>query len=111
MLKRDWTVYAITWPRRAKKLPVVLSVEEVHRVLNGVQQPAQRVCLSTIYSCGLRLGEGVPLLATEAVVHSQPLGYGVKAVEYLADYIFRVGISNSRIVKLANDEVTFWYRQ
>lgn len=61
VLKRDWTVYDIQWPRREKKLPVVLSVEEVHQVLNCVQQPAHRVCLSTIYSCGLRLGEGVPL--------------------------------------------------
>lgn len=61
VLKRDWTIYDIQWPRREKKLPVVLSVEEVHRVLTCVQQPAHRVCLSTIYSCGLRLGEGVPL--------------------------------------------------
>lgn len=44
------------------------------------------------------------------IVHSQAVGYGVKAVEYLADYVFRVGISNSRIVKLENDEVTFWYK-
>jgi len=61
VLKRDWTVYDIQWPRREKKLPVVLSVEEVHRVLNCVPQPAHRVCLSTIYFCGLRLAEGVPL--------------------------------------------------
>lgn len=44
------------------------------------------------------------------VVHSKAVGYGVKAVEYLADYVFRVGISNSRIVQLENDEVTFWYK-
>lgn len=44
------------------------------------------------------------------VVHSKAVGYGVKAVEYLADYVFRVGISNSRIVKLEKDEVTFWYK-
>jgi hypothetical protein len=45
------------------------------------------------------------------VVHSQAVGYGGKAVAYLADYVFRVGISNSRIVKLENDEVTFWYKE
>lgn len=44
------------------------------------------------------------------VVHSQPVGYGAKTVEYLADYVFRVGISNSRIIKLEHDEVTFWYK-
>ena len=45
------------------------------------------------------------------VVHSKPVGYGGKAVEYLADYVFRVGISNRRIVKLENDAVTFWYKE
>lgn len=44
------------------------------------------------------------------VVHSQPVGYGAKAIEYLADYVFRVGMSNSRIVKVENDAVTFWYK-
>lgn len=82
VLKRDWEVYEIQWPRREKKLPVVLSVEEVHRVLNGVQQPTYRVCLSTIYSCGLRLGEGVHLTvkaidSSRMLVHVQG-GKGAK---------------------------------
>lgn len=44
------------------------------------------------------------------VVHSKSVGYGEKAVAYLADYVFRIGISNQRIVKLENDEVTFCYK-
>jgi hypothetical protein len=44
------------------------------------------------------------------VVHSKSVGYGSKAVAYLADYVFRVGISNSRILTLEKDEVTFWYK-
>jgi hypothetical protein len=47
----------------------------------------------------------------EWVVHSKSVGYGEKAVEYLADYVFRIGISNQRIVKLENDKVTFWYKE
>ena len=46
----------------------------------------------------------------EWVVHSKTVGHGVKAAAYLADYLFRVGISNSRLVKLAQDQVTFWYK-
>jgi site-specific recombinase XerD len=61
VLKREWAFFAIQWPRKEKKLPVVLSVAEVHQVLGCVRLPAQRACLSTIYSCGLRLGEGVRL--------------------------------------------------
>jgi hypothetical protein len=45
------------------------------------------------------------------VVHCQPpLGNGETAFKYLAPYIFRVAISNSRILKLENDQVTFRYR-
>jgi hypothetical protein len=44
------------------------------------------------------------------VVHCQPVGNGVAALKYLAPYIFRVAISNNRILKLADGKVTFRYR-
>lgn len=44
------------------------------------------------------------------VVHSQPVGTGVNAVKYLAPYIFRVAISNRRIIKMDSGRVTFRYR-
>jgi integrase/recombinase XerD len=43
------------------KLPVVLSACEVRRILAAVPALDHRVCLTTIYSCGLRLGEGLGL--------------------------------------------------
>jgi integrase/recombinase XerD len=43
------------------KLPVVLSAAEARRILAGVPALDHRVCLITIYSCGLRLGEGLDL--------------------------------------------------
>lgn len=46
---------------REKKLPVVLSRAEVRRVLACIHRPHYRVCLSTIYACGLRVREGVYL--------------------------------------------------
>jgi hypothetical protein len=44
------------------------------------------------------------------VVHSQPVGNGLTALKYLAPYIFRVAISNNRILKLTDGKVTFRYR-
>ena len=44
------------------------------------------------------------------VVHCRPVGKGLNAVRYLAPYIFRVAISNRRIVRLAAGKVTFRYR-
>jgi integrase/recombinase XerD len=43
------------------KLPVVLSAAEVRRILALVPALDHRVCLTTIYSGGLRLGEGLRL--------------------------------------------------
>jgi hypothetical protein len=45
------------------------------------------------------------------VVHCQPVGKGLGALKYLAPYIFRVAISNHRILKVANGKVTFRYRK
>ena len=60
-LQREWTILDFIRPPREDKLPVILSVEEVRAVLSRVRQPHYRVCLSTIYACGLRLLEGVHL--------------------------------------------------
>jgi site-specific recombinase XerD len=57
-LKRDWTTVGLLKPKRLKSLPTVLSFEEVRRTLARVHMLRHRVCLTTIYSCGLRLTEG-----------------------------------------------------
>ncbi|MDQ5853023.1 MAG: IS91 family transposase [Chloroflexota bacterium] len=44
------------------------------------------------------------------VVDCRPVGSGQAALKYLAPYIFRVALSNNRIVSVANDAVTFRYR-
>ena len=44
------------------------------------------------------------------VVHCKPLGDGRTALKHLAPYVFRVAISNRRLVKLEHDQVTFRYR-
>jgi len=60
-LQRPWTILEFIHPPRVKRLPTVLSAEEVSQVLRQVRQPRLRTCLSTIYACGLRLQEGVHL--------------------------------------------------
>lgn len=44
------------------------------------------------------------------VVDCRPVGNGASALKYLAPYIFRVALSNNRIVGVAHDQVTFRYR-
>jgi hypothetical protein len=47
----------------------------------------------------------------EWVVHCQPVGNGEAALKYLAPYIFRVALSNHRILTVDNGQVTFRYRE
>jgi site-specific recombinase XerD len=60
-IKRPWPTLLFIRPGRNKSLPVVLSRDEVHRLLHNIRLLRYRVCLSTIYSCGLRLSEGIQL--------------------------------------------------
>ena len=60
-LHYQWPTLRFVRPPREKKLPVVLSREEVRRILAGVRIPVYRACLTTIYACGLRLLEGAHL--------------------------------------------------
>ena len=60
-LQQQWSTLRLVRPPRGKKLPVILSREEVRRALAAVRIPAYRACLTTIYACGLRANEGAHL--------------------------------------------------
>jgi integrase/recombinase XerD len=64
-LHQEWPLFDFIKPSRENKLPVVLSREEVGRLLGCLRRPHYRVCLSTIYACGLRLQEGLHLQPTD----------------------------------------------
>jgi integrase/recombinase XerD len=64
-LKRPWIVEDdIPAGRQAKKLPVVLSQEEVACFLGAVDNLKHRVILTVCYATGLRISEAVRLKAT-----------------------------------------------
>jgi site-specific recombinase XerD len=69
-LKRSWIVKDdIPTGRQAKKLPVVLSQDEVARFLAAVDNLKHRVILTVCYATGLRISEAVRL--TPAAIDSQ----------------------------------------
>jgi integrase/recombinase XerD len=57
VLGRDHFVPHIPFARKPQKLPVILSPEEVRRLLAVVAHPRQQLMLRLAYGCGLRLGE------------------------------------------------------
>lgn len=64
-LKRDFSLTGVPVPKRHKTLPVVLSRDEVGRILGKVRLPRFKTCLKLIYGCGLRLGEACRLAPTD----------------------------------------------
>ena len=64
-LKREWTTFDLVRPQPERRLPVILTREEIRRILHYVRFPIYRVCLLTIYSCGLRLTEGCTLKVSD----------------------------------------------
>lgn len=60
-LHRGWPTLELPRMTREKRLPLVLSREEVRRILSCLRQARYRACLGTIYACGLRVREGAHL--------------------------------------------------
>jgi site-specific recombinase XerD len=60
MLKKKF-VYEVKRPRKDKKLPAVLSKEEVAKILDSVDNIKHKAVLMLTYSAGLRVGEVVRL--------------------------------------------------
>jgi len=56
-LRRTPREFVIPMPKGARKLPEILSREEVARLLNGVANLRHRVLLMTTYGAGLRVSE------------------------------------------------------
>jgi len=64
-LQKDWNIQFIAYPKRPRKLPVVLSLEEVSRFLDAVDNPKARMILTTAYAAGLRTSEVARLRITD----------------------------------------------
>jgi len=60
ILKKNF-IYELKRPRKDKKLPVVLSKEEVSKILSAVSNIKHRSILMLTYSAGLRVSEVVKL--------------------------------------------------
>lgn len=61
VLGRDELLKSIRCPKELKRLPVVLSTEEVQKFLEAAPTLRQKAMFSTIYSAGLRVSELVNL--------------------------------------------------
>jgi integrase/recombinase XerD len=56
-LRRPWNTEETPYPKKANHLPVVLSQDEVARLINSAEIPFHRIILMTIYATGVRRSE------------------------------------------------------
>jgi len=61
VLKQPWQHIDLIKPPRAKRLPDIVTVEEAAKLFNATHKLSYRVLYFTLYSMGLRLGEGLRL--------------------------------------------------
>ncbi len=60
-LNQEWIIEHIPFPRPEKKLPVILSLQEIDRFFEGIGNLKHRTLLLTIYATGLRISEALHL--------------------------------------------------
>jgi site-specific recombinase XerD len=64
-LKRGWAIPEIPYPKKERKLPVVLTRAEVIEFLGSVGNLKHRSLLTTAYASGLRVSEATHLKVTD----------------------------------------------
>lgn len=64
-LRRDWALDDIPMPKKPVRLPVVLSRDEVTRLLEAVASLKHRTILTTNYAAGLRVSEATHLRVSD----------------------------------------------
>ena len=64
-LRHDAVAFSIPGPRQQSKLPLILSSDEVRRILAAAPDRKPHALLTTTYAAGLRVGEAVRLKITD----------------------------------------------
>ncbi len=65
VLRKPWTMPALIKPPRAQRLPDILTVDQAQRLFGATRILSYRVFFFTLYSMGLRLGEGLALTVAD----------------------------------------------
>jgi len=63
VLRKPWTALNLIKPPKARRLPDIVTVEEAQQLFQATRTLSYRVFYFTLYSLGLRLGEGLRLTA------------------------------------------------
>jgi integrase/recombinase XerD len=65
VLRKPWVALDLVKPPRGQRLPDIVTVDEVGRLVQSTRVLSYRVLFFTLYSLGLRLGEGLRLTVAD----------------------------------------------
>lgn len=65
VLKKPWVAPGLIKPPRSQRIPDIVTVDETERILLATRVLSYRVFFFTLYSLGLRLGEGLRLTVAD----------------------------------------------
>jgi site-specific recombinase XerD len=98
VLGRNWSDNVIVRPKKLKKLPPVLSRDEILSIISKIENIKHKTILMTIYSAGLRISEALNLkvsdIDSENMLISVRLGKGSK------DRLTILGQENLKMLRL-----------
>lgn len=89
ILHKDITA-GIKRPKRERKIPIVLSKDEVKKLLNSLENKKSRLMVSLMYACGFRVSELINL-KIENLNFAEKIGY-VRQAKGKKDRIFNIPI-------------------
>ena len=90
-LARNWQIELLSLPREAKRLPVVLTLYEVSRLLSAAHPVKVRRLLTTMYACGLRVTEATRIKVRD--VDSQRMVIHIRQSKWRKDRYVPLGDS------------------
>ena len=95
ILKKDPTL-GIKRPRKEKRIPAVLTMEEVKKLLKSIDNKKTKVMLSLIYACGFRVSEIVNLKIKD-INFEENIGY-VKQGKGKKDRVFNIPLNLKKAI-------------
>ncbi len=102
VLKRDWHILSLIYAKQERILPTVLDIEEVRSILQAVTTPHSKTCLTTIYTCGLRLSEALNLQTSD--IHARRMQVHVRRGKGAKDRCVPLPISTLNLLR------SYWRR-
>ena len=97
-IKKKWMIEALVLPRKEKKLPIILTHEEVRRVIAASPQPKYATIFVTMYAVALRLSDVVNIKVTD--IDAQRMVITIRKSKGNKDRI--VPLSQEHLLRLRN---------